>query len=98
MTLWKSEVLALCRFLGLPEEMLRQSRCADRECGRPPWMAEEIEAIDRLLMIEAGELDPAAGTAIPQQLQRHVRHLLDMNGFKQRIPYRPDLSVPVTRS
>lgn len=93
--LWKSEVLACCRYLGLPPEMVHESRCADNECGRPAWMAEELEAIDHLLMIAAGELDPKAGEAIRPDLKRRVQELLTTNGFKGAIPYRPDQACVV---
>ena len=92
--LYKSEVLRLCAALGVPQAILMQSRCSDLQCGRPGVMAENIEALDRLLLVREGRLHPQNAESIPLPLRTALNTFLDQTlaarGFMGRIPYLPD--------
>lgn len=95
--LWKGDILKLAEHLGAPEGMLHGSRCGDGQCGRPTVAAENIEKIDQILMVEAGELDPKYleqyDARTMKILNEYVRSTREKYHFKHQVPYTPDASV-----
>lgn len=95
--LWKSEVLQLCSHLALPEGLLHASRCGDMQCGRPPVWAENIELVDKLIMIELGELDARAldryDPSMVDTIRDYVRSTLEKYAFKRALPYTPPANM-----
>lgn len=93
--LWKSEVLQLCEWLGVPQSAMESSRLPDCLCGRDELAASHIEAIDAILMTRAGTLDPAyLDRAIPMptlraQLEDYVDTRMREGAFKAMIPHCP---------
>ncbi|MGQ0527990.1 MAG: hypothetical protein ACT4OY_08200 [Alphaproteobacteria bacterium] len=92
--LWKSEVLAICADLGMPEVALQKSCEPDCNCGRFNLPAQHIREIDLILMAQKGDLDPS-------YLEKNIEPILLRNlcnfvvqqkleaGFKKEIPYIP---------
>jgi NH3-dependent NAD+ synthetase len=96
--LWKSDVLAICRALGVPQLAIDKSRQVDCDCGRYDLAADHIEEVDAILMARAGQLSPAylAAHIAPEllaRLQAFVDEQLGYGGFKKQIPYIPDADL-----
>ena len=90
--LWKSDVLRLCRELGVPGIALEKSRQVDCDCGRFDLAAGHIEEVDLLLQYTEGV--PGTDTSsIPEDLQNDLMAFINEQrryaGFKKRIPYMP---------
>lgn len=95
--LWKSEVLAICEYLGVPEIALEKSRHADCSCLRIELAAENIPEIDWLLMARKGELSPEfpkrnIAPETLEKLEAFVKKQTETD-FKKRIPHKPPSSV-----
>ena len=87
--LWKSEVMSLCKYIGVPDEVLTSSRRADPECGRPIELADiGIERIDQFLKVELGLVDPRCLEAYGAHELAYLRELLKLNHFKAGLPHR----------
>ncbi len=96
--LWKSEVLSLCSFLGVPKAAIEKSCDVDCACGRRQLPALHIPEVDALLMVRAGQLSPAyVETNIPAELRNQLESFIDEQiggaNFKKQIPYKMDVSV-----
>jgi len=96
--LWKSEVLKICHYLGVPTIAMVRAREADCVCGRFTEHAVNIEESDALLMVRKGELSPSyVQDNMPARLRETLEHFIDdqlkRSGFKEEIPYRPDLNM-----
>ncbi len=85
--LWKHEVMELCDFVGIPEEITASSRRADPECGRPAKMADiQYEAVDRFLQ-EKLHLPIDTSLAEPSQEQReYLETIYVENAYKAGLP------------
>lgn len=81
---WKGEVMALCEFVGVPEEITASSRRADPACGRPKRMADiPFELVDAFLQAKQnGQLLPPAS---PSQLE-YLEKLYAANAYKKQLP------------
>jgi hypothetical protein len=92
--LWKSDVLAICRALGVPQLAIDKSRQVDCDCGRYDLAADHIEEVDMVLKARVG-LVPAETLArsmdaeLLARLQAFVEQQIAYAGFKKEIPYRP---------
>lgn len=88
--LWKSDVLKICQWLGVPQLAIDKSRQVDCDCGRYDLAADHIEEVDLVLKARAG-LIPAAQVApdLLEKLQEFVTQQCDYAAFKKEIPYKP---------
>jgi NH3-dependent NAD+ synthetase len=94
--LWKSEVMALCNFIGVPSEIMQSSRRADPDCGRPPEMAEiPLELIDLFLRANPGSAS-VRRLLTPAQIA-YLTSVRDRNAFKRALPTKAP-RVPVLRT
>lgn len=94
--LWKTEVLAICEWLGVPAIAAEHSRQVDCNCGRFDLAAEHISEIDLILRARAGQVDwqEVSGQIDSDLLSRLIAFIdeqIAYAGFKKRIPYRPPL-------
>lgn len=84
---WKSEVMALCRFVGVPEEITDSSRQADPACGRPKRMADiPFALVDTFLQAKL------YGRPLPEAPTRQLAYLEKIfaaNAYKQQLPLKP---------
>ncbi len=84
---WKSEVMALCRFVGVPDEIIASSYRADPNCGRPKELAEIPHAlIETFLRARAGEAADLSALS-PEQIA-YLDRILNFNAFKKTLPLR----------
>lgn len=84
--LWKSDVLKLCAYIKVPDEVLASSRRADPACGRPQELADiGIERIDAFLKAKLG-LIPDAGLDADELA--YLESLYRANEFKATLPHR----------
>jgi hypothetical protein len=92
--LWKSEVLEVCRFLGVPDIAISQSRQVDCDCGRFDLAADHIEEIDMILksrlgIISSGKLTESIEPTLLSKLNEFVSEQMVTGSFKGEIPYSP---------
>ena len=90
--LWKSEVLQICRYLGVPQIALEKSCDADCACGRDQLPALNIPEVDALLMVRDGVLSPqfvkaAVPQALREELEAYISNQILAAQFKNEIPY-----------
>jgi NH3-dependent NAD+ synthetase len=97
--LWKSDVLRLCRLLGVPEVAVSQSRQVDCDCGRFDLAADHIEEVDVLLRRKLGR--PHATDAaielsgeLEGRLEAFIEEQSAASEFKRQIPYKPAPTLP----
>lgn len=97
--LWKSDVLRLCRLLGVPEVAVSKSRQVDCDCGRFDLAADHIEEVDVLLRRRVRR--PLASDAaveftgeLEDQLNAFIEEQVAASEFKRRIPYKPAPTLP----
>ena len=77
---WKSEVLAMCRHIGVPEEVIASSLRADPDCGRPAELAEiPYETIESFLKGEMHEKSVRVD---------YLENIRRRNAFKKKLPAR----------
>jgi hypothetical protein len=101
--LWKSEVLKLCQYLGVPTIAMEQSRTVDCDCGRFDVAAKHIEEVDWVVMAREGLVSEAwlAGALKPDlraKLEAFVDEQLRYAGFKKEIPYAPPGGICVSET
>lgn len=94
--LYKSEVLEICRALGVPEVAINQSRQVDCDCGRFDIAANHIEEVDAVLLSRRGKisrdlLEKKLGADLLGELEKFVEDQIRYAGFKKQIPYTPSL-------
>jgi NH3-dependent NAD+ synthetase len=84
--LFKSDVLALCEYVGVPQEIIDSSKEADPECGRPEELARiPFEAADLFAKEKIGLVAPQ--TAPLDDAQRaYLEALYIRNHFKKELP------------
>ena len=84
---WKSDVLALCREVGVPKGIIASSLRADPDCGRPQSLSEiPYDVIERFLCVKVGE---AAKTDLMTLSSGQLEYLEKMyigNAFKRGLP------------
>lgn len=95
--LYKTEVLALCRHLGVPELALEKSREIDCDCGRFDVQAHHMDELDAFLMVEEGELAPEYLEKIDLETLTAIRSFYveerANNAFREEIPYKPESTL-----
>lgn len=98
--LWKSEILALCRYLNVPEIAVDKSCETDCICGRERLAAQHIAGVDALLRARVGArtetLEMPTVTAV--QLTNYIDAQIARGQFKRELPYRPPQTVVRTVS
>ncbi len=91
--LWKHEVMELCDFVGIPEEITASSRQADPECGRPEKMADiQYDAVDRFLQEKLGMIVDSSLVEPSMEQRAYLETVYSQNSYKTNLP----LSGPVT--
>jgi len=92
--LWKSDVMELCKIIGVPEEVTSSSRKADPDCGRPAELAEiPLELIDTFLKVRVGAMAAEAISALSEQQVRYLDGLYTANRFKHNLPTKSPASA-----
>lgn len=96
--LWKSEVLQLSEYLGIPQLALKKSCETDCICGRERLPASHPKELDWILQFRAGELDTKylddnIDPEIGRQLTVYVSMQTVKGSFKANIPYCPANAV-----
>ncbi|MBI5153103.1 MAG: hypothetical protein HZA36_01450 [Parcubacteria group bacterium] len=87
--LWKSEILNLCKEIGVPEEVLISSKRADPECGRPQELADiPTELIDKFAQTKTNELTDSLLDALDVAQKKYLESLYQSNLFKSHLPER----------
>lgn len=85
--LWKHQVMELCSFVGIPQEITESSKRADPECGRPERMSDiAFEAVDYFLQEKLGlKADPKLFA--PSEDQRaYLEEVYAHNAYKRTLP------------
>ncbi len=101
--LFKSEVLDLCAFLGVPDVAMRKSCEIDCDCGRFEVAANYLREVDLVVMQRKGLL---ARSYVEKHMPADVRATVleyvmeeeSRNAFRKRTPYKPDSSLAVIRA
>lgn len=97
--LYKSEVLALCEYLGVPQIALDKSRTVDCDCGRFDTAAHYLDAVDAFIMSEQGALSKAYirnwGKETRARVMEFVLEERARNAFRTQTPYKPDIALAV---
>lgn len=85
--LWKSEVVALCEHIGVPEEMILSSRRADPACGRPQKLADiPIALLDAFLQSKTDKSKKNALHGLSRAQISYLEKLYAQNAFKKTLP------------
>jgi NH3-dependent NAD+ synthetase len=85
---WKTDVIKLCHYVGVPTEITASSRQADADCGRPDELAAlSLEQVDNFLKIKIGHLSSAAEIDIAPPEKAYLESFFLKNNFKKRLPY-----------
>ncbi|MDF3022669.1 MAG: CcrColossus [Alphaproteobacteria bacterium] len=91
--LYKTQILAICEYLDVPQIAVRKSREVDCDCGRFEVQANHLDALDHYIMAQQGDLDPAFLETIDPDTLAAVRNFYieerENNAFREKIPYRP---------
>lgn len=90
--IWKTEILDISRFLGVPKIAIEKSTQVDCACGRLDLPAANIPEVDAILMVRSGELrraylDKIMDPAKKQSLINYVEEQIAKTSFKKDIPY-----------
>jgi NH3-dependent NAD+ synthetase len=86
---WKSEILDLCRQVGVPDEIVSSSLRADPACGRPQELAEiPIEDIDLFLKVKVADLPQSELFKLGSQKIEYLEKIYEYNSFKKDLPVR----------
>ncbi|QDJ96509.1 NAD+synthetase [Xanthomonas phage Xoo-sp13] len=83
-SLYKTEVLELCKLNSVPDEQIQLSSLPDCACGRDEFAAEHIKEIDDLLR---NEISTATSIETWQKVAEYVKETKRLNSFKTRTPY-----------
>jgi NH3-dependent NAD+ synthetase len=93
--IYKTEVVDLCRHLGVPEIAIEKSQEIDCDCGRFEVQAHNMRELDMFIMAKRGLIDKSRLDTIDSETLRNVRAFYfeehAINEFKERTPYsQPD--------
>lgn len=84
--LWKSEVMELCDYIGMPDEITASSRRADPDCGRPAELAEiPLELIDVFLKSKLGM---RSTRGLSKKQVSYLEQVYSANNFRNSLPVR----------
>lgn len=99
--LYKSEVLEVCKFLGVPQVALDKSREVDCDCGRFDTAALYLEEVDAFIMKEKGELSKEFVKGWDMEVRASVMEYVleekERNAFREQTPYRPSQDLVIER-
>ena len=87
--LWKSEVLEISEYLGVPKIALDKSCETDCICGRMALAANHIKEVDMLLQDRNANVE----SELRSHLLKFIGAQIGKNSFKKNIPYTPDSLV-----
>jgi len=94
-TLWKSEILSLCQYLKVPQEMISESLVGDPDCNchRPGLMGRLAEC-EKVLAAKQGEIDPKIPKTLGQKhsykdASQFLKLFTKGKTHKSKLPYRP---------
>lgn len=94
--LWKSEILQISEYLGVPKIAIDKSCETDCICGRLALSANHIAEVDALLLARK-EKSTITELLIPTELKKRLISFIDAqiikNAFKKHIPYVPNPQV-----
>ncbi len=99
--LFKSEVLEICEYLGVPEIAIEKSKEIDCDCGRFDTQANHMRELDLYIMHKKGML---SREYLRQNMPADVLNAVTEfyveesynNDYRARTPYRPAQSLAVT--
>ena len=95
--LWKSEVLQISEYLGIPKVAIAKSCETDCICGRDRLLASHIREADIILMVRSGELSEKHLQELPFELEvrlsKYITAQILKSTFKNYLPYKPEQSV-----
>lgn len=95
--LWKSEILQISEFLGVPKIAIAKSCETDCICGRERLLANHIREVDIILMVRRGELSEKhlqdMSLELEVRLSRYIEAQITKSKFKTFLPYKPEQSV-----
>lgn len=81
---WKSDVMQLCKHVGIPDEITESSRRADPDCGRPAELAEiPLERIDIFLK---AKLKMRSMRGLTRAEIAYLEHVFEANNFRHGLP------------
>ncbi len=86
---WKSDVIKLCKELGVPTDIIASSYEADCNCGRPERMScIPFEARDDFLRSEVLGEEGIDLSDMPEEDQKYLKGVVVYNAFKRDLPFR----------
>lgn len=83
-SLYKSEIITLCRAHGVPEALIELSELPDCLCGRDEFAAQNIQLIDAVIRNDFGSITDLEKL---KQASQYVKNMKRDNDFKNRTPY-----------
>lgn len=100
--LFKSEVIEICEYLGVPQIAIDKSREIDCDCGRFDIPAFHMQELDWVIMAKKGTLSELFldGNIEPQLLQDIRSFEMEeraLNAFRDKTPYKPAEELVVVR-
>jgi NH3-dependent NAD+ synthetase len=97
-SLWKSEVMELCRLIEMPEAIIASSRRADPSCGRPKELAEiPFGHVDLFLQVRCGERREEELRQLSPAALDYLDSIYKRNRFKTTLPIWPSLDGQACR-
>lgn len=85
--LWKTDVLYLCRHIGIPKEIIDSSGQADPFCGRPEELASiPIEIVDTFLKVKEGEFPESEIEKLHPDQTDFLETRIKKYAFKRKLP------------
>lgn len=96
--LWKSEVLALCKHLGMPEKMITASCLGDPKCYcHKPGLLRRLSDCETVLALqqkerELGNITPEENNVL-RQCNQFLAMYTDTKTYKSKIPYTPPAEI-----
>lgn len=85
--LWKSQIMELCDYVGVPAEITESSRRADPECGRPEKMSDiPFEMVDIFLQSKIGIVNEDKLGLISSEQYEYLENVYTQNSYKINLP------------
>lgn len=87
---WKSDVMSICQYVGVPKEILAKSLRPDPDCGRPAELAAiPFHRIETYLKSKIGEkFDKNELSQLSRPEKDYLYALMRRNEFKSKLPIR----------
>ena len=83
-SLYKSEIIELCKEYNVPQRLIDLSQIPDCVCGRDEFAAENIELIDNVIR---NRFTDDMDIALVAKAAAYIRDAKNDNDFKNRTPY-----------